>query len=143
MNQLRYTIFAASAVFGSVAFSQTPYTVTKTVDTGSHTCTRQGQDVKVYDVAEAPPDRYFVESTVRFGETSKFGAGNCVFTNDGGASVDKKTVTLKLANGQTVRADVPIRYHLRAYADCTNDLRKIATQIGTECRFSGETDRYE
>lgn len=139
----RLLTFAAIAIFAGTAWSQKPYTVTKTVDTGSHTCTSQGQDHKAYDVAEAPPDRYFVESTVSFGEVSKFGAGNCEFTNDGGATVDKKTVVLKLANGQTVRADVPIRYHLRAYADCTNNVQKLTTRVGTECRFSGETDRYD
>lgn len=137
-SALILTLMASGSVF-----AQKPYTVTKTVDTGSHTCTSQGQDHKAYDVAEAPADRYFVESTVSFGETSKFGDGNCMFTNDGGATIDKKTVTLKLENGQTVRADVPIRYHLRAYADCTNNLSKLGSRVGTECRFSGETDRYE
>jgi hypothetical protein len=136
-------VMIAFAAFTLHAYAQNAYRVSKTVDTGSHTCIRQGQEVKVYDVAEAPSDRFFVESTVRFSEKSRFGAGNCSLTNDGGKSVEKKTVTLKLANGQTVRADVPVKYYLRAFADCTNNLGKLGSRIGTECVFSGETDEFQ
>lgn len=97
----------------------------------------------MYAVAEAPPDRFFVESTVRYVPHAQFGDGNCVFTNDGGGSVEKRTVTLRLQNGATVRADVPVKYYLRAYADCTNNLGKLGSRVGMECTFSGETDRFE
>jgi len=143
MLQRKSVVLIAMCAVVGIALAQKPYTVTKTVDTGSHTCTKIGQEVKKYETAEAPPDRFFVESTVQFREKSRFGAGNCSFTNDGGASVEKKTVTLRLQNGQTVRADVPVKYHLRAFADCTNDPGRLASRIGTECIFSGETDRYE
>jgi hypothetical protein len=127
----------------SSANAQEPYTVTKTVDTGNHTCPSIGWDHKVYDVAEAPADRFFVESTVRFDPEGVSGDGNCVFTNDNGGAVERKTVTLKLANGQSVRADVPVRYHLRAYADCTNNPRNLGSRVGRECKFSAETDEYK
>jgi hypothetical protein len=144
MKLVHLVILFVGVLYGSSALSQKPYTVRLHVDTGSHTCTNQGQDHKAYGIAEAPPDRFFVESTVKYAPHAQFGSdGNCVFTNDAGGSVEKKTVTLKLANGQTVRADVPVKYYLRAYADCTNDLTKLFSRVSMECAFEGETDRFE
>lgn len=85
MHLNRPIVLSIGLLFVSSALAQKPYTVRQQVDTGSHTCTSQGQDYKVYAVAEAPPDRFFVESTVKYTIHSQFGSdGNCVFTNDGG-----------------------------------------------------------
>jgi len=112
--------------------------VTKTVDTGSHTCTRQGQEAKKYDSAEAGSDRYFVEDQVSYSEKSKFLAGNCTVE-----SVEKRSVTFTTKEGKKVEIKVPVKYNLRAWGDCTNNLGNLGKRMGTECVFSGPTQRYE
>ncbi|MDX2259254.1 MAG: hypothetical protein NW205_10115 [Hyphomicrobiaceae bacterium] len=108
------------------------------VDTGSHTCTSQGQEKKTPGVAVSGSDRYFDEATVSFTEISKFLAGGCSIT-----SVEKRKITVKLENGTTVAVDVPVKYHLLAVGDCTSNLGNIGKRMGTECRFSANTIEHK
>jgi hypothetical protein len=125
-----------AAAFASPALSED--TVTKTVDTGSHTCTSQGQEVKKFDTAEAGSDRYFIEEKVSYSEKSKFLAGDCTIEG-----VEKRDVTFTTSEGNKVTIKVPVKYSLRAFGDCTSNLGNIGRRMGTECVFSGPTQRYK
>jgi hypothetical protein len=114
--------------------------VDKTVDTGSHTCTSIGQEKKVYDDAIAGEGRYFVDESLT--TVSQFGAGNCTYESDGaGPSVEMKKFKFVDADGAVEMMDKPVRYRIRAFADCTNNPAKLTTQIGTECKFTGVSKR--
>lgn len=134
----------ATSIYGNmISTEQNNSFITKTIDTGSHTCTKIGQEEKAYHVAESGSDRFFLENTVRYDEVSKLGGGGCDFTNDAGSSVERRDVTLKLANGMDVKVSVPVKYYLRAFGDCGNNPGNIGKSMGTECVFSGETSEYQ
>lgn len=122
----------------SLALSEEDYGPYK-VDTGSHTCDRQGKDVFKEEVFKAPPDRYFVKEKVSFEPVSIFGEGKC--QNFG--VVGTKDLNVKLPNGQTVQMSVPTAYRVIAVADCTSNLSKVGSRIGTECRFSAKTQEFD
>lgn len=111
-----------------------------TVDTGSHQCTRQGQDVKVYKEISAGEGRYFFED--HLGEVSKFGAGSCEFNSDGGGvAYETKKFCVIDADGDKECSSRLVKVVVRAYADCTNNLTKIGSRIGTECRFTATSKK--
>lgn len=111
-----------------------------TVDTGSHTCTHQGQDVKVYKTIEAGAGRYFINESL--GEVSKFGAGSCEFNSDGGGNPhETKVFCTTDADGAPECLPRLSKVVVRAYADCTNNMSKLGSQIGTECRFTATSKK--
>jgi hypothetical protein len=113
--------------------------INEIVDTGSHTCSSNGQEKKVYKDIYAGDSRYFVDPVLA--EVSKFGAGDCQYNSDGGApAVQMGKFKLTDADGQVEITDKPVRYIVRAFADCTNNNR-IGSRIGTECRFTATSKR--
>ncbi|MEQ1560789.1 MAG: tetratricopeptide repeat protein [Methyloglobulus sp.] len=105
------------------------------VDTGSHTCTSLGQEMKVYSEVYAGDGRYFVNSILAV--MYKFGAGNCEFNSDGGApAIQTGQFKFTDADGQVEIMEKPIRYIVRAFADCTNNPGNLGSRISTECRFT-------
>lgn len=127
---------AVVAMASSAAYGED--TVRKTVDTGSHTCTSIGQEKKVYDTAEAGSDRFFIEEQVSFTEVSKFLAGNCTIEG-----VEKRAILVTLPDGTKAPIRMPVKYTLRAFADCTNDPGNLNRRMSTECAFVGPTVRYK
>lgn len=114
--------------------------VSKTVDTGSHTCTKIGQEKKVYDVAEAGQDRYFVNDSLA--TVSMFREGNCTYESDGGGpSVTMGRFSFKDADGNNEVMEKPVRYVIRAFGDCTNNPANLGKSMGTECRFTATSKR--
>ena len=124
-------------------FSQTPGFVTpidQNVDTGSHTCTSQGQDIKVYKSILAGENRYFINENLSV--VSQFGAGSCEYSPDHVPdSYVKKIFCVTDADGQQECTPKLVQVIIRAYADCTNNPLKLGSRIGTECRFTATSKR--
>ncbi|MGS1010069.1 hypothetical protein [Achromobacter anxifer] len=110
-----------------------------TADTGSHTCTSQGQDHKNYRTAYAGDDRYFVD--MKLTPVSIFGKGTCEYSPDHKPAIEEKVFYVTDADGKPECQPRPVRATIRAYADCTNDLRKIGSRVAAECRFTATTKR--
>lgn len=111
-----------------------------TVDTGSHQCTHQGQEVKVEKGIEAGAGRYFINDSL--GEVSKFGAGSCEFFSDSGENPRQTKVFCTTdADGAPECLPRLSKVIVRAFADCTNNLGKIGSRIGTECRFTATSKK--
>lgn len=109
--------------------------IDQNVDTGTHLCTSIGQDIKVYKPISAGEGRYFFGE--HLGEVSKFGAGDCQFNSDGGGNAyETKVFCVTDADGEKECAPRLVGVIVRAYADCTNDPRRINSRISTECRFT-------
>ena len=142
MNRTKIYFFALILSTSSYLFADNNFTtpINVPVDTGSHTCTKIGQDKKVYENIYAGDGRYFVDP--KFVEESKFGSGNCEYNSDGGGEAIQ-TAKFKFtdADGQVEMMDKPIRYIVRAFADCTNNATKLGSRIGTACRFTAISKR--
>ena len=114
--------------------------VSKTADTGSHTCTSIGQEVKKYEAAEAGPGRYFADAKLE--TVSMFRAGNCSYESDGaGPSITMGRFLFKDADGNDEVMEKPVRYVIRAFGDCTNNPANLTQRMGTECRFTATSKR--
>lgn len=122
-------------------FSQGGYStpISVKVDTGSHICTHLGQDYKEYETIYAGDNRYFINE--QLSEISRFGAGNCVYNTDGVPPFEKKNFCVTDADGQRECFLRVVRVNVRAYADCTNDPRKIGSSVGTACLFTAISKR--
>lgn len=129
------TIVSQSAL--AATGNTTPIDVT--VDTGTHTCTSIGQEKKVYKEIYAGDGRYFIDENLS--EVSRFGAGGCEYSPDGGNSYEKKTFCVTDADGDRECQPRLVRVIVRAFADCTNNPAKLATKIATECRFSATSKK--
>lgn len=135
-----FSLFALLLVLPFQLFAQSTTPIDVTVDTGSHTCTSMGQEKKVYKDVYAGDGRYFANPAL--GEVSKFGAGNCEYNSDGGApAIQTAQFKFTDADGAVEMMDKPIRYIVRAFADCTNNPGKLGSRIGTECRFTATSKR--
>lgn len=121
------------------AYSQNTVPVDVTVDTGSHTCTKIGEDYKIYKDISAGAGRYFHGENLQ--EHSRFGAGNCVFGDGDGSGVTRQNFKFTDADGDTEIQSRVVAVTVRAYADCTNDPLKIGSQVGTECRFTATSKK--
>ena len=110
-----------------------------TVDTGSHTCTSIGQEKKVYKEVYAGDSRYFLNPSLS--TVSVFGKGSCEFSPDHANSYETKEFCVTDADGQKECSPRVIRVIVRAFADCTNDPRKLTSRIAAECRFTGTSKR--
>ena len=109
-----------------------------TVDTGSHTCTRLGQEYKPSMLFTAPPDRFFDKSTIKVDEVSRFGPGGCSLQY-----CSEKNIDVTLPSGGKVSMPVIYACNMLATADCTNNPSMIGKRVGTECNFSVELIEFE
>lgn len=138
----KLTVFNAIILVALPAqlFAQNIVPVEVNVDTGSHTCTKIGQDHKAYQDVFAGKGRYFVNPALD--TVSKFGDGNCVYTSDGGAyDVRYEKFKFTDADGEVEWMDKPVNFVVRAYADCTNNVLKLASRVGTACRFTATSKK--
>lgn len=110
-----------------------------TADTGAHTCTAQGQDHKNYKTVNAGEDRYFVD--MKLTTVSVFGSGACEFSPDHPPGVKERVFCVTDADGKPECQPRPVEVVIRAYADCTNNLSKLGSRVGTECRFTATSKR--
>lgn len=112
-----------------------------TIDTGNHTCTKPGQEHKVYKTIEAGEGRYFFNDNL--GEVSKFGpAGSCEYNSDGGGNPrETKPFCVTDADGAKECSQRLTKVIVRAFADCTNNLDKIGSKVGRECRFTATSKK--
>lgn len=110
------------------------------VDTGAHTCTSQGQDHKVYQTIRAGIGRYF--QNPQLVTHSNFGPGNCTYETDGGGpSQVFGKFKLTDADGDEEVQDRLTQVTVRAYSDCTNNLSRIGSRTGRECRFTATSKK--
>lgn len=133
-------VLLAAAVCPVAAFAQgntAPADIT--ADTGSHTCTAQGQDYKNYRTAYAGDSRYFVD--MKLATVSVFGSGGCEYSPDHNPAIEEKVFCVTDADGQPECQPRPVKVTIRAYADCTNNLGKLGSRVGTECRFTATTKK--
>lgn len=139
MKRLKiFLIFALAGPAAAIAQGVTA-PIDITADTGSHTCTSQGQDHKNYRTASAGDDRYFVD--MKLTTVSIFGKGSCEYSPDHNPAIEEKVFCVTDADGKPECQPRPVKVTIRAYADCTNDLRKINTRVAAECRFTAITKR--
>ncbi len=141
---MKLQFIAVTATLATLCFNpvfaagnQTPIDVN--VDTGSHTCTSIGQEKKVYKEIYAGDDRYFIDDNLS--EVSKFGAGSCEYSPDGGNSYEKKPFCVIDADNEKECQPRLVRVIVRAFADCTNNPTKLQSRIGTECRFTATSKK--
>lgn len=139
LNAIALCVVISSQV-ASLANAQNTVPIDLIADTGSHTCRALGQEVKVYRDVYAGKSRYFSDPTLA--EHSKFGEGNCVYTSDGGVpAIQMEKFKFLDADGGVEWIDKPVRFIVRAFADCTNNPAKLGSRIGTECRFTGTSKK--
>lgn len=132
-------ISIALMVSAQSASAQVTVPIDVTVDTGSHTCTSQGQEKKVYKEIYAGDSRYFVNESLT--TVSAFGKGECAYSPDHGENYVTKSFCLTDADGQKECTQRLVRVVVRAFADCTMNLSKLGTRIAAECRFTATSKR--
>jgi hypothetical protein len=137
---MRYVLsmIAVLVLSTGTGIAQDAYKPDVPVDTGSHTCTHQGQDWNVSHVYEAPPGYHFTENNWRAVEVSKFGAGSCTIEG-----VRRVPTQVTFPSGRKGTLQLVTGIAVRAYADCTNDFGRIGSRVGTECRLEATTERYD
>lgn len=102
-------------------------------------CLAAGQDQKIYRRIYSGNGRYF--SGALLTTARREGIGNCVFGTDSAEPpVEYQKFKGIDANGQVVWVDQPVKYVVRAYADCGNVfVPGPSTTMYQVCRFQAST----
>lgn len=138
--QTRILIAALALLSPLAASAQSRVPVDVTVDTGTHTCVNPGQVERAYKTVYAGDSRYFID--VSLAEVSKLLIGSCEYASEGtGPAVEMRKFKFLDADGEAEWVEKPVRYTVRAFGDCTNNIGNVGKTVGTACRFTGTTKR--
>lgn len=137
----RLAFAAAWLMAGSIALAQTaeqygPFNL----DGGKDTCrTDKGEEIKKYQTYKAPPDRFFVEDSIKVTKISGWAPKkhSCAVSD-----VQKKKIKAKTDYGE-IEVSVVEQFTVFAHADCGSGYgAQIGKTINIECQVEATMQKY-